>query len=327
MLSNSEETYALAKKLYDAGYFVIPVNEDKAPVKGVYLGQYYQEGRRLPWHFIDDKIKNNGLAISLFDYLNGPKFRWKVIDIDHQCNRTFATIWQYVNQLSLGKYILRERTAKGIHLWYQSFLPANKSTEVLARNADGTVNCELLGGRRLVLIPCPWHPKRQWVQLTKHSLLTPPPKMPENLESRLIAHIKRMCHEELSDEIKREKELKKAERKPLPKKSIDTHFVGQDCWGWFESAYSWEDVLLPHGWLPIGDGRWRRPGTDKQCSAEVLDDEVFYNFSSNAEGLEACVGYRKGSLYAALNYNGDKSAAYSEIKSLYQNEIVKELFN
>ena len=75
-------------------------------------------------------------------------------------------------------------------------------------------------------------------------------------------------------------------------------------------------LLRQHGWRYVrSDGRqeyWRRPGKRRSWSATLLDEgdgRWFYNFSSNAPGLEPDAAYTPFALYATLQHCGDFSAA------------------
>jgi hypothetical protein len=75
-------------------------------------------------------------------------------------------------------------------------------------------------------------------------------------------------------------------------------------------------LLRQHGWRYVrSDGRqeyWRRPGKRRSWSATLLDESDgrwFYNFSSNAPGLEPDEAYTPFALYATLEHGRDFSAA------------------
>jgi hypothetical protein len=75
-------------------------------------------------------------------------------------------------------------------------------------------------------------------------------------------------------------------------------------------------LLRRHGWRHVrSDGRqeyWRRPGKRRSWSATLLDagdGRWFYNFSSNALGLEPDAAYTPFALYATLEHGRDFSAA------------------
>jgi hypothetical protein len=84
----------------------------------------------------------------------------------------------------------------------------------------------------------------------------------------------------------------------------------------FDARAAWSDILVPHGWARVevaGDGseRWCRPGKADGISATVNHNGtgLLYVFSTNASPFEDSRGYTKFSAYAALNHDGDFSAA------------------
>lgn len=84
-------------------------------------------------------------------------------------------------------------------------------------------------------------------------------------------------------------------------------------------------ILAKHGAVELQNGHWRRPGKEKGQSASLLDDKVFYVFSSNWHPFEPCTGYSKFAVYAYLEHNGDFSqAAYALIKQGYGNKFTKQ---
>jgi hypothetical protein len=89
----------------------------------------------------------------------------------------------------------------------------------------------------------------------------------------------------------------------------------------FNAFATWEDVLIPHGWKKIGDGRtgvqyWKRPGkTDDGVSASTnyKGYDLFFCFTTSVPEITPLKGYTKFSLLTALKYNGDFSRASKEL--------------
>jgi len=78
------------------------------------------------------------------------------------------------------------------------------------------------------------------------------------------------------------------------------------------------DVLRRHGWQYVKDDgpneQWRRPGKSHGTSATLHKETgVFYVFSSNAYPLEHGKGHSPYAVLAALDFNGDYSAASRQL--------------
>ncbi len=68
-------------------------------------------------------------------------------------------------------------------------------------------------------------------------------------------------------------------------------------------------LLRRHGWNSRDEKNWTRPGKAAGTSATLLDQKIFYVFTSNATPLEPGRAYSKFSLFAALEHGGDCAAA------------------
>jgi hypothetical protein len=80
----------------------------------------------------------------------------------------------------------------------------------------------------------------------------------------------------------------------------------------FNRTATWNDILLPHGWQPTGEGvdgatHWTRPGKDAGTSATTGygDGDVLYVFNSNAPPFEPGGPYDKFAAFALLEHGGD----------------------
>jgi hypothetical protein len=81
----------------------------------------------------------------------------------------------------------------------------------------------------------------------------------------------------------------------------------------FNALATWEDILLPLGWVRVGPPRndkqyWKRPGkTDEGISASTnwKGYDLFFPYTKAVDNLEQKKGYTKFSLLAALKYNND----------------------
>jgi hypothetical protein len=82
----------------------------------------------------------------------------------------------------------------------------------------------------------------------------------------------------------------------------------------FNALASWEEVLIPLGWVKVGRATptqfWRRPGKNKGISASTnwKGYDLFFPFTKFFPELEQKKGYTKFSLLAALKYGGDFNA-------------------
>lgn len=86
----------------------------------------------------------------------------------------------------------------------------------------------------------------------------------------------------------------------------------------YNAKHSFRDLLEKHGWkfsYTRGDrDYYLRPGKDLgEISADVLKDEVFFVFSTNAHPFKAQQGYSKFQAYTILEHGGDMSAASVEV--------------
>ena len=90
----------------------------------------------------------------------------------------------------------------------------------------------------------------------------------------------------------------------------------------FNLRGSWDEVLLPHGWVRVygrGDkSYWRRPGkrigVSAVCGGDVGD---FMTVFSTSTVLPTDRGLSKWRVFAMLNHGGDFSAAARELRTAY----------
>lgn len=84
----------------------------------------------------------------------------------------------------------------------------------------------------------------------------------------------------------------------------------------FHIKVSWEDILTPHGWTPIGSSPktgadyWSKKRGDEKprASTNWKDRDVFYAYADNL-GVIPRKAYTKFGLYTHLNHSGDSAAA------------------
>ena len=77
-------------------------------------------------------------------------------------------------------------------------------------------------------------------------------------------------------------------------------------------------LLEAHGWKRVKSGdneHWERPGKDERSTSATWNGEVFYVFSSNADGFEPNRGYNKFTVYAILECGGDAKEAARRLRS------------
>lgn len=94
----------------------------------------------------------------------------------------------------------------------------------------------------------------------------------------------------------------------------------------FNALATWEDVLLPLGWVKVGTNRtgtqfWRRPGKKEGISASTNwhDYDLFFCYSSSVPDIDIKRGYSKFKLYTTLVHGGDyKKAAKALVMDNYK---------
>lgn len=108
-----------------------------------------------------------------------------------------------------------------------------------------------------------------------------------------------------------------------PRKGNGAHRDGTAPGNDFNRRATWEEVLLPHGWVKarqVGQQQhWTRPGKTVGTSAttgltSTAGNELLCVFSTNAHPFQipagkTCGTYSKFGAYALLNHNGDFAAA------------------
>jgi len=96
-------------------------------------------------------------------------------------------------------------------------------------------------------------------------------------------------------------------------------------WADFDWRALWNDILEPHGWQHLGNGKWKRPNKEEPGLSAMVGKnedgiEVLTVFSSNAGALSnATNGIAKWGpfrAYAALNHSGDGSEAAKSLCKL-----------
>jgi putative DNA primase/helicase len=96
--------------------------------------------------------------------------------------------------------------------------------------------------------------------------------------------------------------------------SLDATNPGNRPGDHFSNRASWEDVLLPHGWVKVHQrgevSYWRRPGKEVGVSATTnwQGSDLLYVFSTSTI-FEPERGYAKFSAYSLLEHGGDFQAA------------------
>ena len=112
--------------------------------------------------------------------------------------------------------------------------------------------------------------------------------------------------------------------KPTHEKQ-NTDFQGKPPWDDYNERNTPLKLLIEQGWTDVrrtgktSDGATtvllRRPGKSEGTSGSIINDSIFYCFSSNAYPFEAEKGYTAFQIYALLKHNGDFSEA---AKQAYQ---------
>lgn len=84
------------------------------------------------------------------------------------------------------------------------------------------------------------------------------------------------------------------------------------------------EILSPHGWTSKDGIHWKRPGKETdgisatwdKCHGKETNNPLFRIFSTNCHPLEEGKCYGKFTLYAALNHDGDLSAAAKALAAI-----------
>ena len=104
----------------------------------------------------------------------------------------------------------------------------------------------------------------------------------------------------------------------------------------YNALATWEEVLVPLGWKPIGHIKshgiqyWKRPGKDEGVSASTNwgDHDLLIPFTTSTE-LEARKGYTKFKALTFLQYNGDYKACSRDLvlRRINSNLSTKRIMN
>ena len=105
-----------------------------------------------------------------------------------------------------------------------------------------------------------------------------------------------------------------------PYKKDDTEDSGRPG-DWFNSNKTWDDILVPHGWVfkfKRGEvSYWQRPNHSCRdaisATTNYKGSNCLYNFSGNGKPFEAEKAYTLFSAHVLLNHGGDFSAAAKQV--------------
>lgn len=102
----------------------------------------------------------------------------------------------------------------------------------------------------------------------------------------------------------------------IPKEKVDID--DKSVWVQYnrDPSFSFDALLTKYEWKRVRNGYYTRPGKDQGVSAHVIDDEIFYCFTSSTK-LEAMTSYSKSFLLCALEFDGDKSKCVSYLRTIY----------
>jgi hypothetical protein len=228
------------------------------------------------------------------------------------------------------------KTPKGFHVWFRcdevsgnakiAYLAGRKEAAIETRGEGGFV---VAPGSPLSVHPSgkPYEqisgPTLPGVQLQPGQTIAPGvgvPVISPDERAELWAAARSF---DQSDQIRKATE---ATAKQLARQQRGPNMQPADTstpWGHYDAqGPAWRDILEPHGWTSRDGIHWRRPGKDDEghsAAVRTADTgcDVLVVWSSSAGQLApAGNGHRtigKFDAYAALNHNGDKRLAASEL--------------
>jgi putative DNA primase/helicase len=215
----------------------------------------------------------------------------------------WANLVMYIDADLLPRLPLVQSPSGGWHVYYRALHVAGNLKLAVDPEQDKPTLIETRGQGGYVLAP----PSPGYTLL--RGTLTPVPVVTPSERQTLLAAARHFDQ--------REPDPEPQSHPPQRRPSTAGHRPGDD----YNARGNVRALLRQHGWRCVRtDGRqeyWRRPGKQHSWSATLLeegDGRWFYNFSSNAPGLEPDAAYTPFALYTALEHRGDFSAAAKALK-------------
>lgn len=130
-------------------------------------------------------------------------------------------------------------------------------------------------------------------------------------------------HEELIDILRTFNEVENAPATEYERRPTDT-IPGDRPGDRLNALMSWEEILMPHGWVQELKNHWRRPGKKAGEGISATTDHagvpMLYVFSSSAAPFTENRGVSKFHAFALLNHDGDFKAAARAAAAMYPSE-------
>jgi hypothetical protein len=327
MMTATETTTSLvdaARLWFDAGYCVVPSNEDGGKRPWGRWKEYQQN--RLPWDELVtllESAKYTGIGV-ITGAVSGNAEMIEIEGPNHiavdRLRQVIESAKSYNDQETvdlisrLTRGCIENSAGGGLHFFIRvsdgEALP-NKS---LAKDPKGKVKSETRGeGGFVIVAPTTGrngHPEGATYMFARG---TNPSGTPEVTgEQRDILHY---LFETALDETPPETVEQTKPRAANP----TTTYEGVSTFDAYR-ATPWADILTPHGWKfshhAEGRDHWVRPGKGikEGIGASTIDDGPLYVFSTNA-GLPTHKGLSKAEVYAHYNHGGNLSEAAKALQA------------
>jgi len=325
MMTASEESAPLvdaARLWFDAGYCVVPSNEDGGKRPWGRWKEYQAD--RLPWLELVDLL-NTGKYTGIGVITGGASGNVEMIEIEGPNDKAVSrlkrvieaaktypdeAIVDLVDRITRG--CIENSAGGGLHFFARiTDGPALGNTK-LANDSDGKVTSETRGeGGFVIVAPTSGrngHPEGATYMFARG---TDPSGTPEiTTDDRDVLHY---LFNTALDETPVEPIAKTAPRSTNASTNPSTAYEGVSTFDAYR-ATPWADILVPQGWTYShhveGRDHWVRPGksVSQGASATTIEDGPMYVFSSSA-GLTVGKGLSKADVYAHYNHGGNLSDA------------------
>ena len=325
MMTASEASAPLvdaARLWFDAGYCVVPSNEDGGKRPWGRWKEYQAD--RLPWLELVDLL-NTGKYTGIGVITGGASGNVEMIEIEGPNDKAVSrlkrvieaaktypdeAIVDLVDRITRG--CIENSAGGGLHFFARiTDGPALGNTK-LANDSEGKVTSETRGeGGFVIVAPTSGrngHPEGATYMFARG---TDPSGTPEiTTDDRDVLHY---LFNTALDETPVEPIAKTAPRSTNASTNPSTAYEGVSTFDAYR-ATPWADILVPQGWTYShhveGRDHWVRPGksVSQGASATTIEDGPMYVFSSSA-GLTVGKGLSKADVYAHYNHGGNLSDA------------------
>jgi Bifunctional DNA primase/polymerase, N-terminal len=275
--------------LLRAGLSVIPIGAHKRPA--IASWKAYQTRLPTPEEWIAWAASRRcGLAVVL-----GPvSGNAEAIEIDDtSVLRPWYDLVEAAAPGLIAHLVIVQTPTHGRHLYYRC--PVIQGNQKLAVNAQRQTMMETRGAGGYTLIP----PSPAWCH---------PENKPYVLRQGDLAAIPTITADERAILLNCARALTQyAEPERIYTPRLPTAAEGTRPGDIFAAQVTWEDILVPHGWLVVGHRgavtRWSRPAKQGGLSATTgYCGDLLYVFSSNAHPFEPDRAYSKFTAYTLLNF-------------------------